>query len=98
MHFSTKFIVETSSHEYKQQFKQTWASNMSKASEPKLKANAENDFTKITFCPDLAKFKMEKLDDDIVGLLARRAFDVAASTKGVKVNKTFKMVSLNLDF
>ena len=28
---------------------------------------------------------MEKLDDDAVALMSRRAYDVAASTKGVKV-------------
>ena len=28
---------------------------------------------------------MEKLDDDTVALLSRRAYDIAASTKGVKV-------------
>lgn len=39
----------------------------------------------MTFVPDLSKFKMEKLDDDIVGLMSRRAYDVAASTRGVKV-------------
>lgn len=83
--FSTKFTVETAAKEYKRQFKQTWGSNMSKASEAKIKDFFGEDYTKITFSPDLSKFKMEKLDDDIVGLLSRRAFDVAASTRGVKV-------------
>ncbi|CAG9855568.1 unnamed protein product [Phyllotreta striolata] len=82
--FSEKFIVETASKEYKKQFRQTWGSNMSKTSEPKIKPSNE-DYTKISFWPDLSKFKMDKLDDDIVGLMSRRAFDVAASTKGVKV-------------
>lgn len=85
--FSTKFTVETATQEYKSQFKQTWGSNMSKASEPKIKSFSGDDFTKITFSPDLAKFKMEKLDEGIVGLMSRRAYDVAASTRGVKVNK-----------
>lgn len=83
--FSTKFVVETATREYKSQFKQIWANNMTKTSEPKIKDFHGDDFTKITFCPDLAKFKMEKLDDDIVALMSRRAYDVAASTRGVKV-------------
>lgn len=58
---------------------------MSKASEPRVKEFAGEDFTKVTFSPDLAKFKMEKLDDDIVALMSRRAYDVAASSRGVKV-------------
>lgn len=44
-----------------------------------------DDYTKITFSPDLAKFKMASLDKDIVDLVSRRAYDVAASTRGVKV-------------
>lgn len=83
--FSTKFTVETASKEYKRQFKQVWGSNMSKASEPKVKEFFGEDFTKVTFSPDLTKFKMDKLDDDIVSLMSRRAYDVAASTRGVKV-------------
>ncbi|KAL1489498.1 hypothetical protein ABEB36_014382 [Hypothenemus hampei] len=83
--FSEKFIVETASKKYKQQFKQTWAMNMTKASEPKIKEYFGEDFTRITFYPDLKKFKMDKLDDDIVGLMSRRAYDVAASTRDVKV-------------
>jgi DNA topoisomerase-2 len=58
---------------------------MSKASEPRIKDHTGEDFTKITFSPDLTKFKMETLDKDIVALMSRRAFDVAASTRGVKV-------------
>lgn len=34
------------------------------------------DYTKITFNPDLTKLGMEEMNDDIVGLLKRRAFDV----------------------
>lgn len=83
--FSTKFTVETSSKEYKKKFKQVWASNMSKASEPKISESGREDFTKITFSPDLSKFKMEKLEDDVVALFRRRAFDVCASTRGVSV-------------
>lgn len=75
--FSTKFIVETASREYKKVFKQTWGSNMSKASEPKLLDFRAEDFTKITFSPDLEKFKMEILDADIVALMSRRAYDVS---------------------
>ncbi|XP_044258662.1 DNA topoisomerase 2 [Tribolium madens] len=83
--FSTKFTVETATKEYKRHFKQVWGNNMTKASEPKIKDFFGEDFTKITFSPDLAKFKMEKLEDDIVSLMCRRAYDVAASTRGVKV-------------
>ncbi|XP_077291439.1 DNA topoisomerase 2 isoform X2 [Arctopsyche grandis] len=83
--FSTKFTVDTASKKYKKVFKQTWGSNMGKASEPKIKdSDKGEDYTKIIFSPDLGKFGMDKLDEDIVSLMSRRAYDVAAST-GVKV-------------
>lgn len=56
--FSTKFVLETASKEYRKAFKQTWQNNMSKASNPALKEFSGDDYTKVTFSPDLAKFKV----------------------------------------
>ena len=36
---------------------------------------------KVTFFPDFPKFGMRALEEDIVALMRRRAFDVAASTR-----------------
>ncbi|XP_043264993.1 DNA topoisomerase 2 isoform X1 [Colletes gigas] len=83
--FSHRFTVETSSREYRKCLKQTWSNNMGLASEPRVKTSSGEDFTRVIFSPDLAKFKMQSLDDDIVAIMSRRAFDVAASTSGVKV-------------
>lgn len=94
--FSTKFTVETASKQYKKHFKQTWGSNMTKASEPKIKESGkDDDFTKVTFSPDLAKFKMDKLEDDIVALMSRRAYDCAASSQGVKVYLNGERLKIN---
>ncbi|PAV74341.1 hypothetical protein WR25_13839 isoform B [Diploscapter pachys] len=90
--FSTKFTLETSSKEYKKAFKQTWINNMTKDEEPQIGKATDSDYTKITFKPDLAKFKMTELDDDIVGLMSRRAYDVAGSSKGVKVYLNGKLL------
>lgn len=83
--FSTKFTVETACKEYKHSFKQVWMNNMMKTTDPKIKFFDGDDYTCITFQPDLSKFKMEKLDKDTVALLTRRAYDIAGSCKGVKV-------------
>ncbi|KAM4549593.1 DNA topoisomerase 2-beta [Fundulus diaphanus] len=93
--FSTKFTVETACKEYRHSFKQTWQNNMTKTSEPKIKFFDGDDFTCVTFQPDLAKFKMEKLDKDIVALLTRRAYDVAGSCRGVKVSLNGKKLPIN---
>ena len=47
--FSTKFTVETADKNTKRCFKQTWAANMSKTSDPKVKDYSGEDFTKVTF-------------------------------------------------
>ncbi|XP_021370186.1 DNA topoisomerase 2-alpha-like isoform X2 [Mizuhopecten yessoensis] len=83
--FSTKFIVETSSKEYHKGFKQTWINNMGQTKEPTITEAKSDDFTAITFYPDLSKFKMETLDKDTVDLFTRRAYDIAAVSNGVKV-------------
>lgn len=83
--FSKKFKVETSSKEYRKAFTQSWTENMKNAKDARIVASSGEDFTRITFQPDLEKFGMSGLDADIVALFSRRAFDVAGSTKGVKV-------------
>lgn len=74
---------------------QTWAENMGKSSDPNIKEVKTSDFTKVTFSPDLAKFRMTQLDKDIVDLMSRRAYDVAASTRGVKVYLNGKMLPVS---
>uniref|UniRef100_A0A8C5PZ36 DNA topoisomerase 2 n=1 Tax=Leptobrachium leishanense TaxID=445787 RepID=A0A8C5PZ36_9ANUR len=93
--FSTKFTVETACKEYKHSFKQTWTSNMLKTTDSKIKHFDGDDFTCITFQPDLSKFNMEKLDKDTVALLTRRAYDIAGSCKGVKVMLNGKKLPVN---
>lgn len=66
-------------------FPQTWTDNMNKAGQMTLKSFDDEDFTCITFQPDLAKFKMTTLDKDIVALMTRRAYDMAGAVKDVKV-------------
>ncbi|XP_037651139.1 DNA topoisomerase 2-beta isoform X2 [Sebastes umbrosus] len=92
--FSTKFTVETACKEYRHSFKQTWQNNMSKTADPKIKFFDGEDFTCVTFQPDLSKFQMEKLDKDIVALLTRRAYDIAGSCRGVKVTLNGKKLPI----
>ncbi|XP_076766901.1 DNA topoisomerase 2-like [Xylocopa sonorina] len=93
--FSHTFTVETASKEYKKSLKQTWNNNMGSSTEPRIKDFHGEDFTRVIFAPDLSKFKMDTLDDDIVALMSRRAFDVAASTRGVKVYLNGTRVPVN---
>ncbi|KAM7370981.1 hypothetical protein PAMP_010487 [Pampus punctatissimus] len=83
--FSTKFTVETACKESRKSFKQTWYDNMGRAGDTNIKPFDGEEFTCITFRPDLTKFKMSILDKDTVALMTRRAYDIAGSTKGVRV-------------
>ena len=59
---------------------------MTKTENPKIKDDEHrSDFTCIKFHPDLEKFKMEKLDDDTVALMSKRAYDIAGCVRGVVV-------------
>lgn len=82
--FSTEFIVECVDTTNNKKFKQIFKDNMYKPQEPIVKdltvaEKKKGDFVKITFSPDLPRFKMDHLDDDIVGLLSRRAYDIAGT-------------------
>lgn len=58
---------------------------MGRAGDTNIKPFDGEEYTCITFKPDLPKFKMNILDKDTVALMTRRAYDIAGSTKGVKV-------------
>lgn len=85
--FSTRFIVETADSENKLFYKQEFHANMSRKDDPIITPNRDKlNYTCVTFYPDLKKFKMDFLDDDIVSLLNKRAYDIAGVTSSkVKV-------------
>eukprot|EP00931_Biecheleriopsis_adriatica_P084091 TRINITY_DN5779_c0_g2_i1.p1 TRINITY_DN5779_c0_g2~~TRINITY_DN5779_c0_g2_i1.p1 ORF type:complete len:1441 (-),score=394.52 TRINITY_DN5779_c0_g2_i1:164-4447(-) len=88
--FSKKFIIETADSKAKKKFTMVWSNNMSKKDPPKISDYLSgSDYTRVTFWPDFAKFGMSKLDDDIAGLMMKRAYDLAGSTSkkvGVVLN------------
>merc|ERR1719284_2388747 len=78
--FSKKFIIETADRSVKKKYTQVFENNMSTKNKPKIVDYSGSDYTKVTFWPDLEKFGMTSLDDDIVGLMIKRVHDVAGST------------------
>lgn len=78
--FSTEFTLETAEKESKQKYKQTWTNNMGDMGKSKITSNPRGEeFTKITFKPDLAKFQMEEMDDDLEAIIKRRVYDIAGA-------------------
>lgn len=73
---------------------------MGKKSEPAIsKCKASENWTKITFKPDLTKFSMTCLEDDVVALMKKRVIDIAGCLgKTVKVElngQTFQFKSFS---
>jgi DNA topoisomerase-2 len=61
----------------------------------------EEEWTKITFTPELERFGMNGIDDDTYALMMKRVYDIAGTVRDVKVFlnterlkvKNFKQVS-----
>lgn len=83
--FSTEFTVETADSRQKKKYKQTWNNNMSVMGKPKITDGKGEDYTKVTFFPDFAKFGMTAMDDDLEALFKRRVYDLAGTCQKVKV-------------
>ena len=58
---------------------------MSRTGDSNITPFGGDEFTCVTFTPDLSKFKMRTLDKDTVALMTRRAYDIAGASKGVRV-------------
>ncbi|KAI5294245.1 DNA topoisomerase 2 [Ascosphaera acerosa] len=96
--FSTEFTLETADSVNMKKYKQTWTNNMSKMGKARITdLKKADDYTKVTFKPDFARFGMEGIDDDFEALVLRRVYDLAGTSKcAVKFNgsripvRTFK--------
>ena len=79
--YSTEFTVETIDSYQKKKYIQTWSNNMDTKTKPKItKCSTGKPYTRITFRPDLKRFGMKKLDDDIISLMTKRVYDMTACT------------------
>ena len=79
--FNRKFIIETADSRKRSLYRQVFRKNMSEKEEPQIVPSGKGeDYTCVTFYPDLEKFRMRVMDDDIVSLFAKRAYDLAGVT------------------
>ncbi|KAG9150672.1 hypothetical protein Leryth_008141 [Lithospermum erythrorhizon] len=76
--FSTEFVIETADGKRRKKYKQVFSENMGKKSEPIIETcKATENWTKVTFKPDLSKFSMTHLENDVVALMQKRVVDMA---------------------
>ncbi|GAB4817907.1 hypothetical protein N2152v2_004953 [Parachlorella kessleri] len=92
--FSKNFTVETCDGKRKLRYKQVFSKNMSQKGEPVIApCSSDDNWTSISFQPDLARFGMESLEEDSVALMRKRVYDMAGILgKGVKVYLNGKKV------
>ncbi|GJE94175.1 DNA topoisomerase 2 [Phanerochaete sordida] len=84
--YSTEFTIDTADKNSAQRYVQTWTDNMGKMGKAKITKNSKKDeYTRVTFKPDLKRFGMDSIDEDAVALLKKRVYDLAGTTKDVKV-------------
>ncbi|KAJ8497151.1 hypothetical protein ONZ51_g645 [Trametes cubensis] len=84
--YSTEFTIDTADKNSGQKYVQTWTENMSKMGKAKITKNGRGEeYTRVTFKPDLKRFGMDCIDDDTVSLLKKRVHDLAGTVKDVKV-------------
>lgn len=86
--FSRKFIIETADSSRGLRYKQVFENNMSRKGEPEISKFSGTDFTCVSFFPDLSRFHMDTLDQDIVSLMEKRVYDMAGTviSDGSKLN------------
>ncbi|KVI00753.1 Arginine repressor C-terminal-like domain-containing protein [Cynara cardunculus var. scolymus] len=92
--FSTEFTIETADGKRNRRYKQVFSNNMGNKSEPTItKCKSGENWTMVSFKPDLSKFGMECLEDDVVALMKKRVVDLAGCLgKSVKVELDGKRV------
>lgn len=84
--YSLEFTVETADKNTEQKYKQTWTNNMGVCGKAKITKNSKGEeWTRITFKPDLKRFGMNGIDEDTAGLLRKRVYDMAGTVRDVKV-------------
>lgn len=79
--FSSRFTVQTA--DGKRAFEQTFSSNMSVRSKPKVSASRKR-FTRISFVPDYVRFGLSGMDAAHAALLRKRVADLAACNPRVR--------------
>lgn len=96
--YSKEFIVETVDKTRRKKYIQKFSNNMYTINPPEITdVSAKTEpYTKIIFKPDLQRFGIDKLTDDIISLLEKRVYDLAACTrKGVNVYLNNQLIKIN---
>lgn len=78
--YSNEFTIETVDSNSKKKYVQTWNNNMSIRNKPVITNCKAKSYTKVSFKPDLKRFGLKKLTNDIVDIMKKRVYDMTACT------------------
>lgn len=93
--WSTEGSIETVDHIRGLKYTQTFSNNLDTINKPKVTKCKNKPYTKITFKPDYSRFGVDGLTPDMVNILIKRIYDVAAVTeKNIKVKYNSQQVSV----
>ena len=86
--------IETIDHIRGLKYEQEFSDNLNVINKPKItKCTTKKPYTKVTFKPDYKRLNLNGLSGDMISLLKRRVYDIAAVTdKNVKVNYNGELV------
>ena len=85
--------VETVDHIRGLKYTQEFNSNLDEISKPKITKCKTSPYTKITFKPDYTRLGINGLSPDVIALLKKRIYDVAAVTdKNIKVKYNGQLI------
>ncbi len=83
--FSTYFRIETVDHTREKKYIQEFSNNMRTINKPKITSSKFKPYVLVEFIPDFARFKLEKLTDDIIKMFKKRVYDLSATTSDVNI-------------
>jgi len=93
--WSTYGAVETVDHVRGLKYKQEFKNNLEEICKPSITKCKNKPYTKITFKPDYKRLGIQGLTSDLIALLKKRVYDVAAVTdKSLKVKYNNQLVPI----
>ena len=91
--WSTYGAVETIDHVRGLKYRQEFKDNLSEICKPSITKCKTKPYTKVTFKPDYARLGLSGLTPDMIALLKKRTYDIAAVTdKAIKVKYNGQLV------
>ena len=93
--WSTYGLVETVDHVRGLKYSQEFKNNLDEICKPSITKCKNKPYTKITFKPDYKRLGITNLSKDVIALLKKRTYDVAAVTdKNIKVKYNGQLIPI----